>query len=144
MRAVDDSAAKRLAPDALGDLDVRSAHALLHTLGIRLIQTLDQDLPGVATDPGDDHHGEDGPVTALVHGVRKGHDEHPLSEKRMRCKFGLRTTVTECVASVSARLFHVLDVPVPTGPITSKTGRSHRGCTKGVHRGYTEEHTWGA
>ena len=44
-----------------------------------LIKTVDQDLAGVATDVGYAHHGQDGPVTPVVHCVRQGYYEHTLN-----------------------------------------------------------------
>ena len=51
------------------------------SLRIRFVQTLDEDLAGVAADVGDAHRGQDGPVTTVVNSVRQRNDEHPLKRR---------------------------------------------------------------
>ena len=57
---------------------------------VGLIKTVDQDLAGVATDVGYAHHGQDGPVTPVVHCVRQGYYEHTLNARSLVLKVKIR------------------------------------------------------
>ncbi len=60
---------------------------------VGLIETVDQDLAGVATDVSYAHHGQDGPVTPVVHCVRQGYYEHTLNARSLVLKVKIRKSV---------------------------------------------------
>ena len=65
-------------PHVLRDLHVAAADSDESPHGVRFVQAVDEDVARVAADVGHQHHGDDGPVAALHHGVRKTDDEHSL------------------------------------------------------------------
>ena len=68
---VNDLATQPLAEHLLGNLIVAEAHLVHLAEFVRLVEAVDEDLAGVAADVGDADHGQDGPVAAVVHGVRQ-------------------------------------------------------------------------
>ena len=75
---VDDLAAEALAKDLLGNVVVAVADLGAVPELVGLVQAVHEDLAGVAADVGDAHHGQDGPVAAVVHSIGQRHYEHPL------------------------------------------------------------------
>lgn len=76
---IDDFPAKTLTEHLLGNLVV--AVAYLHGLPelVGFVQTVDQDLTGVAAYVRYTDHGEDSPVPTVVHRVRQRHNKHSLN-----------------------------------------------------------------
>jgi len=86
------STAGRRAPDRGRDVDITTSNSTLYSRSsaaaivvkarlhhhIILVQTLNEDLPGVAADPRHDYHRHQCPVSTFQHRVWKTHYEHAL------------------------------------------------------------------